>query len=108
MPADEELEAMNNSHQIGIAAARMMEKLEEDYPDGIKIHNAMVLVEVEVPLPLEAGETEDDREHVEVFDFYSTSGYRATQLGIVELCKQQIMHDQQGIIDFGEDESDDA
>ena len=107
MPADDDIEKMDNSHQIGLAAARMMEKLEDEYPDGIKISGAMILVEVEVPLPLAEGETEEDRDHVEIHDFYCTSSYRSRQIGMLELTKLQIIHDQQGIIDLGDDDEDD-
>lgn len=107
MTPPDELEATEDGQQIGIAAARMMQKIEDDYPEGVKVLDAMVLVEIEVPLPLLEGESEDDRDHVEIHDYYSTSQRRSTQLGQVELAKLQIMHDQQGILDLGGDDDDD-
>lgn len=70
--------------QVGVAASEMMEKLGEDYPEGSRVRDVMVIVSIEVPDPShEPNERMGETGDVEVIDWWCTNERRIVQVGLL-------------------------
>jgi hypothetical protein len=109
----------SNSGIIGIAAAKMMEKIEEKYPNGVKVSDALICVEIEVPVPPPGFDWNDevsdkpvaeivkDWDATEVFDFYATNDRSSVQRGLIHFTSLMIDNDYEVRLMFDEPEDDD-
>lgn len=83
-----------NASAVGIAAARMMEKIEEVYPDESRVTEVMVLVEVATPINVEPdeGDPESGPQH-SVTDYFCSDHRRVVQLGMLDDARMIIMEE---------------
>lgn len=73
--------------EIGVSAAKLMEKLAEDFPDGSTVRTVFCLVEVE--MPVEADE-DDDYPFTSVLDWWCSEPRRIVQAGMLGLASDLI------------------
>lgn len=111
-----------NTEAIGIVAAKMMEKIETAFPNGVKVSEAILVVEIEVPVPPDdfdwdsLGDDYDVHEIVKdwgrssVIDYYSTAFRPLVQIGLLDFGIDTVKNDyrlQIEGIDPDEDDDDD-
>lgn len=94
-----------NTEAIGVVAAKMMEKIETDFPNGVKVGEAILVVEVEVPVPPEdfdwdlLGDDYDVHEIVKdwdkssIIDYYSTADKPLIQIGLLDFGVDTVKND---------------
>jgi hypothetical protein len=74
--------------KIGTAAASLMEKLAEEYPDGSVVRDVMVLVEVQ--MPDEDGQI-DELHGTSVVDWWCSEARRIYQAGLLHIGTEVVL-----------------